>query len=66
MGFPNIELKAGVSHSTVKEISVIDPKVFKPHQVKETDEWSWKRMKNEKWHVWLDCNTGHLRRKKLS
>jgi hypothetical protein len=60
------DLKKELSHRTIKEISIEDPRLFKPHDVKETDEWSWRRFKYEKWYVVLDCKTGHLKRWKLS
>jgi hypothetical protein len=50
---PHLEGKVTgeLSHRTIKKIQVLDPRLFKPHEVKETDEWSWKRFKYEKWYV---------------
>jgi len=60
------EVKGELSHRTIKIINVTDPKQFPPHQIKETDEWSWRKLKYVKWHVYLDCNTGRLKKWKLS
>lgn len=49
-------------HTTpIKKIEkkiIIDKRTFEPHQIKEVDIWSWKKMKNEKWFVQIDYDTG--------
>lgn len=54
-----------LSHRTLKEICIIDPRLFVSTKVKDTEVWSWKRKKSEKWFVFLDSNTGHLKQSKI-
>ena len=54
-----------LSHRTLKKIGEIDPRSFEPNDKKEMDLQSWKKQKSEKWQVYLDSNTGHLRHLKL-
>ncbi len=49
----------------IEQKSIIDIRTFQPHQIKEIEEWSWKKMKNEKWLVQLDCVTKKLKKWKL-
>jgi hypothetical protein len=52
---------------SLKKIGEIDPKLFKSNnEEKEIEIKSWKKQKSEKWHVYLDTNTGHLRKWKSS
>jgi hypothetical protein len=37
----------------MKKTLTLDPRVFKPCKPKEVEQWSWRRMKNEKWLVHL-------------
>jgi hypothetical protein len=54
-----------LSNKTVKEICLIDPRLFVSTKVKDIEIWSWKRKKNEKWFVFFDSNTGHLKKSKV-
>jgi len=45
---------------------VYDLRTFLPHQIKEVEQWSHRKMKNEKWLVQLDCKTGKLKKWKLT
>jgi hypothetical protein len=49
----------------LKKIGELDPKIVEPNKVKEIEIKSWKKQKPEQWHVYLDINTGHLRKWKL-
>jgi len=49
----------------IEEKIIIDIRTFLPHQIKESEEWNWRKMKNEKWFVQLDCHTGKLKKWKL-
>ena len=53
-----------LSHRIVKKIGEIDPQSFDTNNKKEIDLRSWKKQKSEKWQVYLDSNTGHLRQLK--
>ncbi|HZB64874.1 MAG TPA: hypothetical protein VE307_06150 [Nitrososphaeraceae archaeon] len=55
-----------LSNRTLKKIGELDPKIFEPNKVKEIEITSWKKQKPEPWHVYLDINTGHLRKWRLS
>ncbi len=54
-----------LTHRTLRKIGEIDPQSFEPNNKKEMDLRSWKKQKSEKWQVYLDSNTGHLRHLKL-
>jgi hypothetical protein len=54
-----------LSNKTVKEICLIDPRLFISTKVKDIEIWSWKRKKYEKWFVFFDSNTGHLKKSKI-
>ena len=54
-----------LSHRTLKKIGEIDPQSLEPNNKKETDLRSWKKQKPERWQVYLDSTTGHLRQLKL-
>ena len=54
-----------LSNKTVKEICLIDPRLFISTKVKDIEIWSWKRKKNEKWFVFFDSNIGHLKKSKV-
>lgn len=55
-----------LSNRTLKKIGELDPKTFESNKEKEIEIKSEKKQKVEKWHVYLDINTGHLRKWKLS
>jgi hypothetical protein len=55
----------GHSYKTLKKICKIDPKLFVSNTVKDTDVWSWKRKKFEKWFIFYDSSTGHLKNSKI-
>ena len=54
-----------LSHRTLKKIGEIDPQSCDQNNKTEMDLRSWKKQKSEKWQVYLDSNTGHLRQLKL-
>jgi hypothetical protein len=54
-----------LSNRTLKKIGELDPKIFEPNKVKEIEIKSWKKQKPEQWHIYLDIDTGHLRKWKL-
>ena len=51
-----------LSNRTLKKIGELDPKKIEPNNEKEIEIRSWKKQKVEKWHIYLDANTGHLRK----
>ena len=51
-----------LSNRTLKKIGEIDPQSLESNNVKEIEIKSEKKQKVEKWHVYLDSNTGHLRK----
>lgn len=53
------------SHRTLKKIGEIDPQLCEPNNKKEIELHSWKRQKSEKWQIYMDSNTGHLRKLKF-
>ncbi|MGN6348715.1 MAG: hypothetical protein ACTHJ7_05195 [Candidatus Nitrosocosmicus sp.] len=54
-----------LSNRKLKEICIIDPRLFVSTKVKDIEVWSWKRRQSEKWFVFLDSNTGHLKKSKI-
>ena len=46
--------------------NIYDVRTFQPHVVKEVEEWSYKKLKNEKWFVYLDCETKKFNKWKLT
>ena len=46
--------------------NIIDPRTFPRHQPKEVEIWSWKKLKNEKWIVFLDCKSNKIKKRKLA
>lgn len=59
---PKFELSIG----RAMKKNIIDYRSFKPHEVKEVEEWSWKKLKNEKWFVQLDCQTKEFKKWKMT
>ena len=51
-----------LSNRSLKKIGELDPKLLESNNEKEVEIRSWKKQKVEKWHVYLDINTGHLRK----
>ncbi len=43
----------------------IDPQLCELNNKKEIELHSWKRQKSEKWQIYMDSNTGHLRKLKF-
>jgi hypothetical protein len=62
---PEPKTAGELSHRTLKEICIIDPRLFVSTKIKDTEVWSWKRKKSEKWFVFLDSDTGHLKNSKI-
>ena len=60
----HVEAEARVRISTVKNI--IDIRNLLPHQGKEVEQWSWRKLKNEKWIVFLDCKNNKIKMRKIS
>ncbi len=54
-------ISGGVSNQTIKQISVVDPRLFKEHEVKQIEDWSWKKLKHKSWFIQLDCKTGRFK-----
>jgi hypothetical protein len=54
-----------LSHRVLKKIGEIDPHLCERNNKKEIDLHSWKKQSSEKWQVYMDSNTGHLRQSKL-
>ena len=46
----------------LKKIGELDPKTFESNKEKEIEIKSEKKQKVEKWHIYLDTDTGHLRK----
>jgi hypothetical protein len=51
-----------LSNRSLKKIGELDPNTFDSNNEKEIEIKSEKRQKVEKWHVYLDANTSHLRK----
>lgn len=45
--------KVSVKYEKLQKILTLDPRVFKICEVKEVEEWSWKRLRNVKFLVHL-------------
>ena len=66
IGTADANVSIALSAQRLEQKSIIDVRTFLPHQIKEIEEWSWRKMKNEKWCVQLDCVTGRLKRWKVT
>jgi hypothetical protein len=55
-----------ISYKKIEQKTIIDIRNFLPHQPKEVEEWNWRKMKNEKWIVFLDCKTMKLKTWKVN
>ena len=62
---PSFTATQDFSIKKIEQKIIIDRRTFQPHEIKEIEEWSWRKMKNEKWCVQLDCVTNKLKRWKL-
>jgi hypothetical protein len=62
---PLPDIKGEISIRRLEQKIIVDTRTFKPHEIKESEEWSWRKMKNEKWYVQLDCATNKLRKWRL-
>lgn len=62
---PLPDIKGEFSIQRLEQKIILDMRTFKPHEIKESEEWSWRKMKNEKWYVQLDCTTNRLRKWRL-
>jgi CDP-glycerol glycerophosphotransferase (TagB/SpsB family) len=51
-----------LSNRSLKKIGELDPKTFESNKEKEIEIKSEKKQKVEKWYVYLDSNTSHLRK----
>jgi hypothetical protein len=61
----HIKTPEELSNRKLKEIFIIDPRLFVSTKVKDIEVWSWKRKRSEKWFIFLDSNTGHLKKSKV-
>lgn len=62
----DISFVPGSPFKKMEQKIIIDRRTFQPHQIKESEEWNWKKMRNEKWFIQLDCVTKKLKRWKLT
>jgi hypothetical protein len=51
-----------LSNRTLKKIGELNPKTFGSDKEKEIEIRSEKKQKVEVWRIYLDSNTGHLRK----
>jgi hypothetical protein len=51
-----------LSNRTIKKIGELNPKTFESDKEKEIEIKSEKKQKVEVWRIYLDSNTGHLRK----
>ena len=51
-----------LSNRTLKKIGELNPKTFESDKEKEIEIKSEKKQKVEVWRIYLDSNTGHLRK----
>lgn len=58
-------IKGEITAKISREKIIIDKREFKPCRGKEVEEWSWKRMRNEKWIVHVD-KEGNITKEKVS
>ena len=49
-------------NKTIKKIGELNPKTFESDKEKEIEIKSEKKQKVEVWRIYLDSNTGHLRK----
>jgi phage pi2 protein 07 len=58
-------IKGEITAKISREKIILDKRDFQPCHGKEVEEWSWKRMKNEKWIVHVDKG-GIITKEKVS
>ena len=61
----NFSLPFNYSVYKTEKKEITDHRTFKPHEIKEFEIWNWRSLKNEKWFVYLDCDTKKFRKWKL-
>jgi hypothetical protein len=62
MANSNLKPVDDLTNRSLKKIGELDPKLFESNNQKEIEINSEKKQKVEKWHVYLDSNTGYLRK----
>lgn len=55
-----------LEYKKLEKILTLDPRVFKPCEGKEVAQWSWRRLKTEKWLVHLTKYTNKWKIRRLS
>jgi hypothetical protein len=65
MSIPHPNFEGEISFQKLEKKVILDVRTFKPHEIKESERWSWRKARNEKWFVQLDCITNRLKRWKL-
>jgi len=63
---PDITINTESPIRKIEQKTILDVRTFIPHQIKEVEEWTWKKLRNEKWFVTIDCETGKLKKWKLT
>ena len=53
--------EAEISYKKLEQKVILDIRNFLPHQPKDVEEQNSRKMKNEKWIVFLDCKTMKLK-----
>jgi len=66
MKMAEVRGEAQVGVIRTKHTKVIDKRNLPPHQGKEIEQWSWRRLRNEKWIVFLDCKSNKIKLRKIS
>jgi hypothetical protein len=44
---------------------IFDPRVFKKHESKELQMWSWSKLRHEKWIILNDCVNNKIQMRKV-
>jgi hypothetical protein len=55
-----------LSNRSLKKLGELDPKIFESNNEKEIEIKSEKKQVVEKWHLYFNLNTGHLRKWKTT
>jgi hypothetical protein len=58
--------EAQIGVQITRATTVIDKRNLPPHQGKELEQWSWRKFRNEKWIVFLDCKNNKIKMRKVS
>jgi hypothetical protein len=64
--FPQLDAQIKVIVQKIEHKIIYEPKIFRPHRAKEVEEWSWKKLKNEKWIVFMDCKSNKIKKRKVA